>query len=72
MRWLWLFLLAACCGSQSASRGPDAGMEPDLRCAEDCGSQDAVFFGVEHSVASTGEDSWLCYCVKGSETIRLW
>jgi len=69
MRWLWLLCVAACCGAQPA---PSRLTDLDLRCAEDCGSEGAVFDRVTHERAVTGEDSWLCYCMKGEDTLRLW
>lgn len=44
----------------------------DIRCAEDCGGEGAVYDHVTHEIAITGEDSWRCICRKGPDELVLW
>lgn len=48
-------------------------MHFDRQCMEDCAANGgALFDRVEYSVAITGEGSWVCFCRKGEEELRLW
>lgn len=68
LRWLFLMLIAAC----PSTSPPQPMTVLDQRCAEDCAWRAASFDETTFEVAITGEDSWRCFCWKGSSRIQVW